>query len=116
VLSPQADIAGSVSLAACRRLSGMNATKEVDFGSRQRILNLLAQQKPPSLLNRSVGVFGKLLVRRATDGMADDNKSVIRHAQDAAHHFSRAHESRRHHAYGGNTLSFCCDGVVQTAR
>ena len=77
---------------------------------------LAAQQQVPSLLDGSSGIFGELRVRRATDGMADDREFIIRHAQHAAHHLSRAHESRRHHADGGNTLSFCCDGVVQTAR
>jgi hypothetical protein len=48
--------------------------------------------------------------------MADNCEFVIRHAEHAAHHLSRADEALRHHPDGRDALPFSRDGVVQTAR
>jgi hypothetical protein len=47
--------------------------------------------------------------------MANGDEFVIGHAQYATHHFRRADEARRHNAYGGDTLPFSCNSVMQIA-
>ena len=77
---------------------------------------LPAQQQPARLLDGRSRILRKLLVRRIADRMADNCEFVVRHAQHPAHHLSRADETFRHHADGGDALPFSRDGVVQTAR
>jgi hypothetical protein len=48
--------------------------------------------------------------------VADHGELIIRHAEHAAHHLSRADEALRHDPQSGDALPFSRDGVVQTAR
>ena len=74
------------------------------------------QQQTKPLLDRGGGFGTQFIIGRAAHGVRNDHERIAWHTQYARHQLGGTDEPFGHHGDRGNSKTFGCHGVMQTAR
>ena len=81
-----------------------------------RFLRFLLEQLANDLINHLIGECADFFLRLWLDGMLNQNRFVLRHAESRALRMGSANEFGRRHIRGRDALFFKVDYIVRTAR